>query len=300
MVNASVLPLRRGSTFFSFPDNQYNTLAKLLGEDNYYTRSLHSSDGTIWNISQALKNFHFDQSWDMHDFDQSKMSYMGITDESFFDQVLNLTDKDKKPFFYYAVTVSSHVPFAVPPGATNGLNLSKEINATPLGGYLQTINYSDKQIGAFIKKLDEQGTLKDTTIVIMGDHSGIHKYNNDEMTQISKTEPWMNNNYEVPFIIYNKEIKGENIKTIGGQIDVLPTLASLMGVDKAKYESTSMGRNLLNTNKSYALLNDGTIVTDKKLSEADKAHINKSFEVSDFIVKTNYIKTIMEKLNLTN
>ena len=133
----------------------------------------------------------------------------------------------------------------------------------------------------------------------MGDHSGIHKYNNDEMTQLSKTEPWMNNNYEVPFIIYNKEIKGENIKTIGGQIDVLPTLASLMGVDKSKYESTSMGRNLLNTNKSYALLNDGTIVTDKKLSQADTAHINKSFEVSDFIVKTNYIKTIMENLNLT-
>jgi len=300
MVNASVLPLRRGSTFFSFPENKYNTLSTLLKGEDYYTRSLHSSDGTIWNIAQALKSFNFDKSMDMKDFDMSKLSYMGITDESFLNQVLNLTDKDKKPFFYYTVTVSSHVPFGVPPGDSNGLNLPKEAGRKNLEDYLQAINYADKQIGAFVKKLDEKGTLKDTTIVIMGDHSGIHKYYDDELTKISKTEPWVNNNYRVPFIVYNKGFKGEEIKTTGAQVDVLPTIAALMGVDEAKYKNTSMGRNLLNTNKSYAILNDGTIVGDKNLSQEDKEHINKSFDISDNIIKTNYIKTLMEQLNPTN
>jgi len=288
MVNASVLPLRRGSTFFSYPNNQYNTLPKLLDEENYYTRSLHSSDGSIWNIKNALKNFNFDQNWDMFDFNMSDMSYMGITDKSLYAQVLNLTGKDRKPFYNYIVTVSSHVPFQIPE-KDKGLKFPKKFDESDLGGYLQAINYADRQIGTFIKNLDAKGLLKNTTIVIMGDHSGIHKYYSDEMAKLSVTQPWLNNNYKVPFIIYNKGFKGKEIKIAGAQIDVLPTLASLMGVEDKKYENTSLGRNLLNTNKSYALLNDGTII-GKNLSKKDVAHIKESFDISDMIVETDYFK----------
>ncbi|MDP4178711.1 MAG: LTA synthase family protein, partial [Bacillota bacterium] len=100
MANASVLPVRRGSTFFRFPKNNYNTLPQILKNNNYYSRSLHASDGAIWNISTALKSFGFDNSKDMYDFKNSETFWMGLTDEEFFSQVSDLMNSDSKPFYY--------------------------------------------------------------------------------------------------------------------------------------------------------------------------------------------------------
>lgn len=288
MVNASVLPLRRGSTFFRFPHNQYNTLPSLLNkENNYYSRSLHSADGNIWNLNQALKNFSFNESWDIKDFDDSTIFNMGVADEDFLNKVATLPQKDKTPFYYYAVTVTSHIPFVLPDNM-KGLKLQGNFDKTVMGSYFQSVNYADKQIGNFVKTLEDKGMLDNTEIVIMGDHCGVHKYYEDEVESLSQKQPWWDNGSKVAFMIYDKDIDGKEIKTIGAEIDVLPTLASLMGIDESKYINTSMGRNLLNTNKSYALLNDGTIVGADKLSPEDISHIKKSFDISDFITQTDY------------
>ena len=39
----------------------------------------------------------------------------------------------------------------------------------------------------------------------------------------------------------------------------MPTLLYLFGIDKSKYESTTFGRNLMNTNKDYAVLANGEV-----------------------------------------
>ncbi len=293
MVNASVLPVRRGSTFFRFPNNEYNTLPKLLQEESYYTRSLHSADGNIWNITRAFENFDFNESWDIRDFrkiPETDAFNMGISDKSFFKDVSGIIPKDKTPFYYYAVTVSSHVPFTIPEDLKT-LKFSRSFDNSSMGNYLQAINYADRQIGSFIKGLDEQGVLDNSVVVVMGDHCGIHKYYPDRVNSMKDKEDWWENNTKVPFIVYSKSIQGKEIKTIGAQIDVLPTVAALMGVDENKYKNTTMGRNLFNTNKNYAILNDGTIESDKKLSNADIKHIKKSFDISDLITKSEYFKT---------
>ena len=291
MVNASVLPVRRGSTFFRFPQNQYNTLPDLLKEeDNYYSRSLHSADGNIWNLNKGLANFSFNSAWDMKDFSNSPIFNMGVTDESFLNTVSTLPQKDKAPFYYYAVTVSSHIPFVMPTNM-KGLKLDAALDKTAMGAYFQAVNYTDKQIGNFIKTLDAKGVLDNTEIVIMGDHCGVHKYYEDEVDSLPQKQAWWDNDSRVAFMIYDKNMAGKEIKTIGAQIDVMPTIASLMGIDESKYKNTTIGRNLLNTNKGYALLNNGTIVGADKLSAEDITHIKKSFSISDFITQTDYFKS---------
>jgi len=291
MVNASVLPVRRGSTFFRFPQNQYNTLPDLLKEeDNYYSRSLHSADGNIWNLNKGLANFSFNSAWDMKDFTNSPIFNMGVTDESFLNTVSTLPQKDKAPFYYYAVTVSSHIPFVMPTNM-KGLKLDAALDKTAMGAYFQAVNYTDKQIGNFIKTLDAKGVLDNTEIVIMGDHCGVHKYYEDEVDSLPQKQAWWDNDSRVAFMIYDKNMAGKEIKTIGAQIDVMPTIASLMGIDESKYKNTTIGRNLLNTNKGYALLNNGTIVGADKLSAEDITHIKKSFSISDFITQTDYFKS---------
>lgn len=289
MVNTSVLPVRRGSTFFRFPGNEYNTIAKLLKEENYFTRSLHSSDGKIWNVHQGIENFGFDIRWDIHDFKTKEVFNMGVTDEFFFNTVSDLAGKEKEPFYYYTVTVSSHVPFRIPEEKRE-FKLGSELEGTHRGDYLQAISYADKYIGSFIDSLDKKGILDDTVVVIFGDHSGIHKYYPDEISKVEETEAWWKNDYKVPFIIYSKNYSGKEMQTIGAQVDIVPTIAYLMGIDEKKYENTSIGRNLLNTNKNYALLNDGRIIGKENLSEADIKHIEKTFDISDLVVRTNYFK----------
>jgi len=214
---------------------------------------------------------------------------MGVTDESFLNKATALAEKDQTPFYYYAVTVTSHVPFVLP-AKMKGLKLDAAFDKTVMGAYFQAINYTDKQIGTFIKTLDDKGILDNTVIVIMGDHTGVHKYYEDEVTALPQKQPWWNNDSRVAFMIYDKNLQGKEIKTIGAQIDVLPTIASLMGVDESKYKDTTIGRNLLNTNKGYALLNNGTIIGADKLSKEDIAHIKESFDISDFVTQTDYFK----------
>ena len=85
-------------------------------------------------------------------------------------------------------------------------------------------------------------------------------------------------------------MEGKEFKTYGGQVDFLPTIAYAYGIDKSSYENTTLGRNLLNTSKSFALLSDGEIIGKKGLSKADIDHINRSYEISDMIVRSNYFK----------
>jgi Phosphoglycerol transferase and related proteins, alkaline phosphatase superfamily len=289
MTNASVFPVRRGSTFFRFPNNQYNTLPMIFKSLGYATKAYHADYGYYWNVQNALINFGFDQFMDEDKFPKKDAYWMGLTDECFLSQTADFLSNTKQPFYSFQVTTTSHMPFKLRADMKT-LNLPKGFDDTYMGGYYQSFHYTDKQIGNFIDTLDKKGILDNTVVAIYGDHTSIHKYYADEVAKMQPQEPWWNNGYRIPLIIYSKGMKGEEIKTNGGQIDILPTLAYTFGIDKSKYQNTSMGRNLLNTNKSYAILSNGTIMGKESLTSEDLDHINQSFQVSDEIIRANYFK----------
>lgn len=293
MINTSLFPVRRGSTFFRFPNNNYNTLPKMLNKLGYTSRALHSDYGYYWNVEKALANFDFHEFKDIRGFDSSDVFWMGLTDESFFKQVNAIAVKDKDPFYYFTVTSTSHSPFEIPENF-KGLQLSEAFDKTYMGGYFQSIHYTDKQIGRFIDSLERDGILDNSIIAIYGDHNGVHKYYSDEVSKLSEKEAWWENEGRVPFIVYSKNIAGEELKTIGGQIDMLPTLAYTLGIKKELYENSSLGRNLLNSKRSFALQNNGNIVGRSTLNEEEIKHIEQSFEISDRIIRSNYFKRMDE------
>jgi phosphoglycerol transferase MdoB-like AlkP superfamily enzyme len=255
--------------------------------------ALHSDHGYYWNVDKALINFGFNEFKDMTAFDERDTFYMGLTDESFFNQVSTKLQKVKEPFYAYTVTSTSHEPFQMP-DKFKKLNFSDTFAKTIMAGYFQSVNYADRQIGAFVKGLDKAGLLDNTIIAIYGDHNGVHKYFGDQVAKITPQETWWNNDHRLPLIIYSKGMNGKVIATNGGQIDLLPTLAYTLGIDEKKYEKTSIGRNLLNTNRSYALLNDGTIKGQNSLSKKEIDMIKESFTVSDNLVRANAIKDLMK------
>lgn len=295
MTNTSVYPVRRGSTFFRFPGLSFNALPNLLKNEGYSTNYYHSDNGDVWNVKNGVANFGYDKYTYQNDFKQKDAFWMGLTDECFLSQIGDIAAKQKQPFLDYTVTVSSHCPFVNIPDSFKTLNFDQKFNNTYLGGYFQAVHYADKQIGALMDNLDKSGVLDNTVVVIYGDHTGVHKYYGDDVAKMKPQESWWDDQSKLPLIIYSKGSTGEKVDKIGGQIDVMPTLCSLLGVDKSKYENTTFGRNLLNTNRNYALLSNGKIMGQSTLSKTDLEMLEKSFELSDKVIRTDYFKSSIKK-----
>lgn len=290
LTNTSVYPVRRGSTFFRFPNNTYNSLPKLLEEMGYSTTAIHPDKGSYWNWMPALKSIGFQDTIDSSYFKIDETIGLGLSDGSYLKQIEPIIKNQKNPFYTFMVTLTSHSPFDLPKEYRD-LKLEEYLDNTKLGGYFQSVHYTDKHIGMLLDKLEADGILDDSILVIYGDHTGIHKFYQDEVEAISPQEDWWSgNNLRVPLFIYEKGYTGEVVDTIGGQVDLLPTLAYVMGIEKEKYESTSFGRNLLNTKRNFAVLANGKYIGEKT-NDKEEQNAVKGIELSDKIIRSNYFKS---------
>lgn len=293
MVNTSMLPLRRGSTFFRYPNATYNSMPVILEGEGYETASIHPDKGSFWNYANALKGgINFKNFIDSFSFNIDEEIGMGLSDESYFKQVIPMLKDFDDPFYAHTITLTNHGPFSLP-DKYRELDLDPELDASELGGYFESVRYTDKQIGYFIDLLDKEGLLDNSVIAIVGDHTGVHKYYNNSISKLSTTEDWYLDTGEptVPFIIYDPSMtESKTFDTIGGQIDIMPTLLYMLGVDDSKYENTALGRNLLNTERSYTVLTNGTTRGDN-LSEEEKQRLVKSLELSDKMIRSDYFNT---------
>lgn len=290
MVNTSMLPLRRGSTFFRYPVRDYNSMPKILEKHGYYSEAIHPDKGSFWNYANGLRGMGFTEFTDFYSFDATDFVGMGISDRSYFEQVVPMLNEMKEPFYAFTVTLTNHGPFDLP-AEMRKLNLDAELGSTEMGGYLESVHYTDAQIGYFLELLDKNGLLDNSVIAIVGDHTGVHKYYNHSIDKLSKKEPWFeyDGNPTVPFIIYDKtsQVPSKTNEVYGGQIDIMPTLLYALGIPKEEYDNTALGRNLLNTDKSYAILTDGS-VRHENLTDDEVKIINSSLELSDKMIRGNY------------
>lgn len=290
MINTSMFPLRRGSTFFRYPATTYNSLPNLLEEMNYETIAIHPDKGSFWNYVNGLKGIGFNKFVDYYSFNVDEKIGLGISDESYFKQVVPMIKELKEPFYTFTVTLTSHGPFDLPE-EKRVLNLDDELDTSELGGYFESIKYTDTQIGTFLELLDKEGLLDNTVVVIEGDHTGVHKYYNSSIEKLSNKEDWYldNGNHTIPFIIWSKDMEeSKTFDTIGGQVDIMPTLLYLLGVDNDKYINTALGRNLLNTNKSFAVLTNLDVVGEN-LTDEEKELYKNIVELSDKMIRSNYL-----------
>ncbi len=300
MVNTSMLPLRQGSTFFRNPATTYNSLPNILEKDGYSTIAIHSDKGSFWNYAQGLNGIGFDKFVDYYSFDRDENIGLGLSDGSYFRQIEPMIKELKQPFYAFTVTLTSHGPFDLPKEYRE-LKLNPELDDNVLGGYFQSIHYTDAKIGMFIEALKKDGLLDNTVIAIEGDHTGPHKYYNSKIESLSNPESWWldNGNHTVPLIIYNPSIKAPVKDDVyGGQIDIMPTLLYLLGVDNNVYQNTALGRNLLNTKRSYAVLTDKTIKGE--LTDKEKEIIGNSLDLSDKMIRADYFKDKIPNDNSKN
>jgi len=271
MFNSSIYPINSGSTFLRFGQNTYLTLPELLGLNGYTSIAIHGDDKEFWNRNQAFEAIGFHRYISEEQFDTNIKGGMGILDEFLFSQSLIEIGKLKEPYYLFIITLTSHMPFDAV-GESNNISLA---NDDMTSRYINCINYTDKVFGQFYEKLHSEGILDNSVIILYGDHEGVHKYYATSL---------QDNNMKIPFIIHVPGIKGQVVNKIGGQIDMMPTLAYLLGMEKGEYDKGLMGRNLFGNSPGTTILANGDIVGDVD----DEEHLIKGQEVADLIIRGNY------------
>lgn len=287
MVNTGLLPLGDNITFLTNADVKYESLPRILNKNGYTTVSTHAERAGDWNWSEAHSNaLGYKDMWDIDSYKLDEVFGMGLSDHSFFNQYADKLKTLKQPFFSTIPTLSSHGPFDLP-DKYRELKLPKAVDDTKLGGYFQSVHYTDEQIAFFINKLEKLGLLDDTVLVIYGDHGGVHKYYNDEIQDVPlEGDWWKNRDYKIPLFIYGKGIEGKTISVAGGQSDIAPTILYLLGIDVK--DNIFMGRNLLNTNR------DATVIKGNKImgnpTEEEREKLEQAYTIADYIIKNKYFE----------
>lgn len=293
LVNTSIYPLGDRITAVNYGENTYpNSLPRLLNDEGYITISTHAEEHGEFNWTELHKNgFGSQILWSIDDYNYDEVVGYGLSDRSFYSQVADKLSKlDKsKPFFIQLPTLSSHGPFDINEKFRE-LNLPEEVDKSYLGGYFESVHYADAQIEMLFNKLKELNLFDNTVFVIYGDHAGVHKYYNDDIQNLDYEGGWWKEyDNKIPLIIYSSDMQGKSsiISAAGGQVDILPTISYLLGIDKSKYISTSMGRVLVNTNRDSTIIK-GNVIKGNVQSESEKQHLLNAYSIGEKIITNNF------------
>jgi phosphoglycerol transferase MdoB-like AlkP superfamily enzyme len=160
------------------------------------------------------------------------------------------------------ITLSSHFPYDDQKGYGNTIDLGK-YKGSFIGDYINGIHYTDAQIGMFLDKLDKAGMLKNSIVVLYGDHYAIPKNEAQGLYDFegikNPTDLDWNNLQKVPMFIHFPQDANKGVNNIpAGQVDLYPTIANLFDLDR-KY---MFGTDLLNTKNNIVTFRSGSFVAN--------------------------------------
>ncbi len=292
MTNTSVYPIRKGATFFRFPANAYNSLPRILRGAGYRaTLAMHPDPAVYWNWKNALTAIGFEKCLDESAFVEHETLGLGMSDEDFLTQAAERIARLPEPFYAFMVTLTSHAPFDLPEKYRE-LTLEEPLESSCLGDAFQAFHYADRSLGAFLARLRRCGVLERSAVVIYGDHASVHRFYNDRVQAIEGLEDWMRDpRWLVPLVVYAPGITGERIDVTGGQVDIMPTVLGLLGVDESVTAETAMGRNLLRTARDFAVGQDGTVVGRDRDAPFSKSAV-KGLAIADLAIRGDYFRVI--------
>lgn len=267
LIDNSLYPLARGAVFFTHSQNQYEAMPKILKENGYETAVFHANNKSFWNRDLMYQAFGYDRFFGMEDYSLTEENQVGwgLKDKEFFVQSLPLMDQVQQPFYGKFLTLTNHFPFTLNPedqllSPTDTLTNDKIVNQ-----YLQTVRYEDEAVKEFFTMLKEKGYYDNSIIVLYGDHYGISQNHNEAMGQLLGKEitPFEAAELQkVPFIIHIPGEEGKTIHTVGGQVDIRPTILHLLGIQTKN--QIQFGHDLLSPErKGFAAFRDGSFVTDE-------------------------------------
>lgn len=319
MTNNSLYPAPSGSAYFLYSSNEFNSMPKNFKASGYDTAAFHGYRETFWNRNVIYKQFGFNNYYNENDYNIDDNVGLGLSDKSFFNQSIDKLKSLNSPYYAFLITLSSHFPYD-DPSKYGDFNVGA-YEGSLLGDYLKAIHYTDVQLGMFLDKLDSEGILKDSVVVLYGDHYAITRNHEKELSQfLNKTSPMSDIEWaklqKIPMMIHfpDESIKGVN-SINAGQMDIYPTICNLFNLPSKNL----MGKDLFNSEQKNIVFRDGSFTdgnyyylsqtdtfydmsTNKKVEENDdlknkKENAINQLEYSDAILKHNLLKKFESSSN---
>lgn len=276
MLENSLFGLSEGSAMVTDgTTNTFQAAPAILDQKGYTTASFHGDVPSFWNRDNAYKSFGYQYFFSKSYFPKVKNydAGYGIKDKLFMEDAANYVQQLPQPFYAKLITVTNHYPYILDKS-------NKSIKAWNTGDntvdpYVQTAHYLDQSIGEFYNYLDKTGLRKNSMIVLYGDHYGISNNHKPAIAKILGKKKVTNYDLamfqKVPFMIQMPGLKGGVNHTYGGEIDVLPTIENLLGIDSSKY--VQFGQDLLSSNRNQIVsFRNGDFVSSKYTKYGGKTY----------------------------
>ncbi len=310
-----ITPLSYTQNAYTFNKNSFPySLAHLFKEQGYTVNAFHMNTKEYYSRGTNYKNWGYDNYYGLVDQNTYK-------DNSYYlDRELLLNEEFKEKMFGsekfvdYIITYTNHMPFSPEKGNCKMLldldskeNENVSYDLTEEDCARRQAKETDYMMELLVKELKERELFDKTTIVVLTDHylytlsdkSILDKYKNTSNNLINHT----------PFFIYTNNKDKKTIKTVTSQLNVLPTVLNLFGIDYNP--NYYIGQDALSNNyqklvffSDYSWYDgnvyvDGGVVTNNKYInqnalEEKNYNVNYLIKKNDLTLKYNYFKD-MEK-----
>ena len=211
----------------------FYTLARTLAHAGYSTTFIYGGEGHFDNMAGFFLRNGFEHVIDERDYPSPTFrGSWGVSDEDLFNRAHEeFLAQGDKPFFALVFTSSFHAPFDFP---DDRIKLYEQPKATDHNA----VKYADFALGKFFEKVKKAPYWNNTIFLVVADH--------DARVYGASLVPIQH--FHIPGLILGKSIPPRRYTKPASQIDLAPTLLSLMGIDA---ESPMIGHDLTRLPDDY-------------------------------------------------
>ncbi|WP_026349227.1 LTA synthase family protein [Arsukibacterium perlucidum] len=233
----------------SLAQQNFYTLGSTLSQQGYHTSFIYGGEAHFDNMRSFFTGNGIKQVIDLAQMPAPVfVGSWGASDEDLFTATArHLADMHQQqlPFFSLVFTSSNHTPFEFPDGRIS-------LHEQPKQTVNNAVKYADYALGQFIAHARQQPYWQDTLFLIVADHD--NRVYGSSLVPVEK--------FHIPALILGADLMPRHIKPVASQIDLAPTLLSLMGIsgqtpltgrDFSKDDS-SPGRALMQFDQYFALM----------------------------------------------
>ncbi|WP_308640176.1 LTA synthase family protein [Paenibacillus silvisoli] len=253
-------------------DKALPSLPKLLRANGYMTATFHTNDVSFWNRTELYKALDWDKYYDKSFYGDEDHIAFGSSDEVLYDKTIDelvKLDEAEQPFYAQIISMSAHHPYNMPESKYR-MTLPEQFDNTIVGNYIHAQNYADYALGKFIDDLKARGIWDDSIVLFYGDHQGLSLFSLDKnekelVADMLGHEYGYTDMFRVPLLLHAPGVTYPAVKEqTGGQIDIMPTVANLVGADLSG--QIHFGQDLLNHSSNMLpmrhFLPSGSVITD--------------------------------------
>lgn len=316
LTDTSLLPAEGVWSIEEVNNNVYPyTYGNILKKYGYETYAYHNYHYDYYKRDIYFETMGYDTylSWGNGLEERMDFSQFPASDYDMIKSTVDDYINDDK-FVAYYITISGHMNYDETNAMVNknwssvkDLPYSKKAKS-----YLATQIELDKAVEELINTLEEKDKMKDTVIVITGDHYPYGLTENELKELITyDIVDYDLDKFRMPFIIYTGEDQSDIVVEKNAcSLDVLPTVLNLFGVD---YDSRLLmgkdifsnsepliifsNRSFITQNERYnsnsgTLYRDGLLVQDEEYIRKIKQQIYYKYRYSRLILEKNYYSKI--------